>query len=77
VKTAEEYREQAQECRRLAKHALTRQEREQLLTMAETWETLATERLRTLRIGDGPRFPQASGELKTGEVEQPSPVRKQ
>jgi hypothetical protein len=58
VKTAEEYREHAQECRRLAKHALSREERDQLNTMAETWETLAIERLRTLHIGDEPRLPQ-------------------
>jgi hypothetical protein len=76
MKTAEEYREHAQECRRLAKHALTRQEREQLVTMAETWETLAIERARTLHISDEPRLPPVSGELNPGEIGRPSPVRK-
>jgi hypothetical protein len=69
VKTAQEYREHAQECRRLAKHALTREEREQLMTMAQTWDTLATERLRTLHIGDEPDRPQGPGGIDPTEVE--------
>ncbi|HEX2725320.1 MAG TPA: hypothetical protein VHN20_05835 [Beijerinckiaceae bacterium] len=48
MKQAEEYRQQAKECRELAKHALTRSERDQLLELAEIWERLASERMSSL-----------------------------
>ena len=44
MKKASEYRQHAQECRVLARGATTSQHRDQLLTMAETWEKLARER---------------------------------
>ena len=44
MKNVEEYRQHAKECRELAKQALTRSERDQLLELAATWERLANER---------------------------------
>ena len=48
MKKASEYRQHAQECRALARTTQTDDHRAQLLKMAETWETLATERERLL-----------------------------
>ena len=58
VKNVEEYRQHAAECRQLAKQALTRTERDQLLELATTWERLANDRLVSLptrpdRTGQG------------------------
>jgi hypothetical protein len=44
VKKASEYRQHAEECRALAKGMPEGDAREQLLTMAETWERLAQDR---------------------------------
>jgi len=44
MKQAEEYRKHAAECRRLARFAVVGKEREQLLDLAKTWESLATDR---------------------------------
>lgn len=44
MKKASEYRQHAEECRVLAKSMPTGNDREQLLEMAKTWDTLATER---------------------------------
>lgn len=44
MKQAGEYRKNATECRRLAAYALKPEEREQLLTMASTWEVMAQQR---------------------------------
>jgi len=52
VKKASEYRQHAQECRALARTTQTDDHRAQLLKMAETWETLATERERLLAEQD-------------------------
>ncbi|HEX2726492.1 MAG TPA: hypothetical protein VHN20_11790 [Beijerinckiaceae bacterium] len=46
-----DYRRHAEECRALAKQMKMGEQRDQLLKMAETWETLASERQRTLRVG--------------------------
>jgi len=43
------YRRQAKECRLLARNAQNEEHRNQLLVMAETWETLAVERESLLR----------------------------
>ena len=43
------YRRQAKECRLLARKAQNEEHRNQLLIMAETWETLAVERESLIR----------------------------
>jgi hypothetical protein len=49
-----DYRKHAQECRSLARSTLSEEERKQLLIMAETWESLAAERERRLKVGNQP-----------------------
>jgi len=44
MKTAEEYRQQAEECRQLAKRARSSEEREVILTIAASWDALAAYR---------------------------------
>jgi hypothetical protein len=44
MKDASEYLQHAAECRELSARATTDEQREQLLTMAETWLRLARER---------------------------------
>ena len=44
MKKASEYRQHAEECRSLAKGLPVGDQRDQLLKMAETWETLAADR---------------------------------
>lgn len=46
MKKAADYRRHAQECRALAKKVETEAQRVSLLQMAETWDSLATERER-------------------------------
>ena len=48
MKKADEYRAHAAECRQLAARAADERAREQLLTMAETWDSLAIEREKQL-----------------------------
>ena len=43
------YRKHADECRKLARTALTPEDRQQLLVMAETWGQLAETRERALK----------------------------
>jgi chromosome segregation ATPase len=50
VKTVEEYRKQAAECRNLGRRVVARDIREQLERMAEHWEALAVQRERSLRL---------------------------
>jgi hypothetical protein len=45
MKRVEQYRRHAEECRTLAKRSLWPEERDILLNMAESWETLATARV--------------------------------
>ena len=59
MKTAEEYRQHAQECRTLAKQMPAGEQREQLLEMARNWDSLAE-----TREGLVHRHP----ELDTGKV---------
>ena len=49
VKSIEDYREHAEECRQLASRARTPEERDMILSMAATWEELARSRERTLK----------------------------
>jgi hypothetical protein len=55
MKKAEEYRQHAKECRALAKGLEAGEQRDQLLTMAATWERLADERAARRRDQDSPR----------------------
>jgi hypothetical protein len=55
MKKAEEYRQHAKECRDLAKGLEAGEQREQLLTLAATWERLADERMTQKRDQDSPR----------------------
>jgi hypothetical protein len=52
MKKASEYRRHAEECRTLARNAMSDQERNQLLNMAETWTKLAEERERMAGSGN-------------------------
>lgn len=45
MRKAEEYKKHADECRQLAAAASNEDSRHQLLEMAETWESLARDRL--------------------------------
>jgi hypothetical protein len=55
MKKAEEYRHHAKECRALAKGLEAGEQREQLLTLAATWERLADERTAQKRDQESPR----------------------
>jgi hypothetical protein len=48
MKTVQEYRQQAHECRELAKRARSPDEREAILTIAASWERLAGARERRI-----------------------------
>jgi hypothetical protein len=48
LKTVAEYREHAQECRRLAQSSASAEHKAALISMAETWESLAAEREKRL-----------------------------
>jgi hypothetical protein len=49
VKKASEYRQHAEECRALAKQVPEGPQRDQLLKMAKTWDTLAEDRGRSVK----------------------------
>jgi hypothetical protein len=49
VRKASEYRQHAVECRELAKRMGAGEQREQLLKMADTWDSLAAERSELVR----------------------------
>ena len=53
MKKASEYRKHAQECRALAKRMAHGEQRDQLLAMAQTWDSLAEQRV-VETIGDVP-----------------------
>jgi hypothetical protein len=48
LKKVSEYRDHAEECRTMAKHAASESHREMLLEMASTWDDLAENRERTM-----------------------------
>ena len=54
MKTVEDYRQHAEECRQLASQARTPEERDLILNMAATWEKLARSRERTLKAAAKP-----------------------
>ena len=64
MKKASEYRRHADECRTLARNAMSEQERNQLLTMADTWTKLAEERE---RMADDDGEPQPGSDVKPPE----------
>jgi hypothetical protein len=47
MKKVSEYREHAEECRTLARRSKAPEDREMLLNMAATWDSLAEERIKT------------------------------
>ena len=49
MKTIEDYRQHADECRQLASRARTPEERDMILNMAATWEVLAKSREKMLK----------------------------
>ena len=49
MKKASEYRQNAEQCRALARSMPAGNDRDQVLEMAATWDTLATERLRLIQ----------------------------
>lgn len=62
MKKASEYRQHAEECRQLANRMQSGEQRDQLLTMAATWDQLATERSDLVR-----RHPELALEGEGGE----------
>jgi hypothetical protein len=50
MKKASEYRQHAEECRKLAATMQSNDQREQLLQMAADWETLADDRAQLIRL---------------------------
>ena len=58
MKSVQDYRDHASECRALARKARSEEERVQLLTMAATWDGLAGER-KTL-VSERPKEAQVS-----------------
>jgi hypothetical protein len=48
MKTVQEYRQQAEECRELAKRARSTDERDAILAIAASWEKLAAARMRKI-----------------------------
>lgn len=72
MKKAEEYREHAAECRQLATKAVTVDERDQLLAMAETWEMLAIQRTEFLsKHPELARQASEAAEQRLGNIIQP------
>jgi hypothetical protein len=64
MKKVEEYREHAEQCRHMAARARDEQSKQQLLQMAETWESLAlsreedkvrAERIQAIELGNPDR----------------------
>jgi hypothetical protein len=47
MKKVSEYREHAEECRTLARRSKSSADRDMLLNMAATWDSLADDRIRT------------------------------
>lgn len=68
MRKASEYRQHADECRLLAKRMDSGEQRDQLLTMAATWEQLAQERSDLVR-----RHPELALEGERGEEAERSP----
>ena len=56
MKKVSEYRQHAAECRSLASGMPNEEQRDQLLSMAETWDQLADERERAKRLDETSAF---------------------
>ena len=56
MRQVSEYREHAMECRRLASQMQVEDHRDQLLSMAETWDRMAEERERLLTLKEERSF---------------------
>ena len=50
MRKIEDYRKHAEECRQLARRASPGDHRDQLMNMAQTWDGLAEERVRQLKL---------------------------
>ena len=50
MRKIQDYKKHAEECRQLARKTAPGEHRDQLLNMAQTWEALATERDREIKI---------------------------
>lgn len=73
MKKVSEYREHARECRSIAAKMPNNEHRDQLLAMADTWDQLASERERKLRLLDSlsstdPDVDDASEEPVSGRI---------
>jgi hypothetical protein len=66
VKKASEYRQHADECRKLAARMESGEHRDQLLVMAAMWDQLAEERAELVR-----RHPEMNRETEAGERRPP------
>ncbi len=64
MKKISEYRRHANECRTLATSMSSLEQRDQLLAMAQTWDRLADERIRSVRLSESAMF---SDERPQGE----------
>ena len=64
MKKISEYRRHANECRTLATSMSSHEQRDQLLAMAQTWDRLADERIRSVRLSEWAMF---SDERPQGE----------
>jgi hypothetical protein len=60
MKTVQEYRRHAEECRALTKQMTTGDQRDQLLKLAETWDALANQREQSLFASPRGRAPTVS-----------------
>jgi hypothetical protein len=56
MKKVSEYRQHAEECRTLAANMLSQEQRDQLLSMAVTWDDLARERERSMGLAERATF---------------------
>ena len=52
MKKADDFKQNAKTCRKLAKRMGVNEHQEQLLAMADAWEVLANERERTTLVGN-------------------------
>ncbi len=65
MKKVSEYRQHALECRALATNMPSHEQRDQLLSMAKTWDGLAEERERGMLISDNADVSSEGGHAET------------
>jgi hypothetical protein len=68
MKTAAEYRQQAEECRTLARQLIEGERRNQLLKMAKTWDSRAEARTALIRFCSCSRVTRHSAREKSSAV---------